>query len=540
MNVTYHTLDLSLVPSDKFVAVCRAYEGRQSAWNDDPEDVHLSYFITSQTDLRKTIITKEFASYLANIFPEYPIKTHSEEIVLSWYTDIDRMDNVRLLYVYVKNENLELNSDTYRYKLRQQNSYLAKFSLSTRWKIHLSTSYLLDNHSIRNSKIIENCSKEAHAKIETKINHHLRQGSLKACSVCDSIFNPKMNLHDELCITCSLEFSKCEHCNRWYNTRYCTRCYAQCEICQEWLRAENLYRVQSEYINHYLCLECRETRLRQECDLCGESFYAWDISNHIRRCGEWVIHSYSYKPLPTFYKHNQERIKRYFGLEIESECLEGDPEDVLSDINSELGKSPLKKWIYPKDDGSLNNGIEWVTHPMTRAFIEKEFIPQWREFSIQLTRTYNFRAHDTSTCGLHIHVSRDSCDLKTWAKFSAFWNTQPMIDKVCRRGSSHYCEKKYINSSDTGFLTHSSDRYEAVNFENNNTVEVRQFRGTLNPDTLLASVEFIDEVLHFIKPHSVSILRFNDMTTQFQDYIKTRGSNYPLISYLTAILARGQ
>ena len=70
------------------------------------------------------------------------------------------------------------------------------------------------------------------------------------------------------------------------------------------------------------------------------------------------IRDYSYKPEPIFYGEGA----RYFGVELEIDDggeLSGNAQSIMSAANQ---SSPL---IYCKHDGSLDDGFEIVTHPMT-------------------------------------------------------------------------------------------------------------------------------------------------------------------------------
>ncbi len=67
------------------------------------------------------------------------------------------------------------------------------------------------------------------------------------------------------------------------------------------------------------------------------------------------IHPYSFKPKPKF----QGEGKKFIGIELEyHHCGE-------SDSRADRIISSLAEVIYAKHDGSLNDGMEFVTHPCT-------------------------------------------------------------------------------------------------------------------------------------------------------------------------------
>lgn len=109
------------------------------------------------------------------------------------------------------------------------------------------------------------------------------------------------------------------------------------------------------------------------------------------------IHDYGYKLEPIFYGDS----KRYFGIELEIDGAGKDSDnadEILAIAN--MGDED----IYIKGDGSLDDGMEIVTHPMSLDY-HKNF--QWEEI-MKKAISLGYRSHQTSTCGLHIHVNRSS------------------------------------------------------------------------------------------------------------------------------------
>ena len=110
------------------------------------------------------------------------------------------------------------------------------------------------------------------------------------------------------------------------------------------------------------------------------------------------IHDYSYKPLPIFHAvDNDPDVDRFMfmGTELEvedRECHNG---------GAQIVEDALGNLVYCKHDGSLNNGFEIVTHPMTLAYVHQL---DW-SFTEKLIQT-GHRSWDTDTCGIHIHVDR--------------------------------------------------------------------------------------------------------------------------------------
>ncbi len=78
-----------------------------------------------------------------------------------------------------------------------------------------------------------------------------------------------------------------------------------------------------------------------------------------------------------------------------------------------------KTHIYCKHDGSLDDGFEIVTHPMTLEY-HRNSMP-W-DCMLNELRDMGYLSHKANTCGLHIHVNR-----------SAFGTTQTEQDACIAR-----------------------------------------------------------------------------------------------------------
>lgn len=107
-----------------------------------------------------------------------------------------------------------------------------------------------------------------------------------------------------------------------------------------------------------------------------------------------------FRPEPIFFGENP----RYFGVELEIDGAGKDDDNAkeLLEIANENAEH-----IYIKSDGSLDDGMEIVTHLMSLNY-HKNFC--WE--NIMKKAIYlGYRSHQTSTCGLHIHVNRKSLGL---------------------------------------------------------------------------------------------------------------------------------
>ena len=190
---------------------------------------------------------------------------------------------------------------------------------------------------------------------------------------------------------------------------------------------------------------------------------------------------------------------RFIGVELEVECGDESRSACASAVNDVVNKEG--RMMFFENDGSLSHGFEMITQPMS--------LPAHRElfkFLNQPGLTKGMRSHATSTCGLHVHVSRSGLTPLQIQKIVAFVNSPDnewFIRALARRYSTGYCnikEKKIGNGIHTSF-----DRYEAVNLTNSKTIEFRIFRGSLKYEAVIAAIEFCHAVIEFCRPAVTSV-----------------------------------
>jgi hypothetical protein len=269
----------------------------------------------------------------------------------------------------------------------------------------------------------------------------------------------------------------CDHCesyeykpdSRDFNgTRYCQCCYN-----------DNVY----------------------ECDDCAVVY--WHNDDHDCNDVGSLIHDYSYRPRPHFFGDG----KYHFGFELEVESRYDSRR-----VGAEYVIDKVGSHAYLKHDGSLSNGFEIVTHPHTLDEYQKKF--NWSCISGLSTRGY--RSWNTSTCGLHVHVSRTAFGnvtrtseiLKAQAHELRFikliYDNQRQIERLAGRSSS------YARFNDKGKLAarvkygQQDDRYEAVNSQNSETLEVRVFKGSLKPERILSAIELVHASVEYTRDLKVS------------------------------------
>ena len=223
---------------------------------------------------------------------------------------------------------------------------------------------------------------------------------------------------------------------------------------------------------------------------------------------------------------------RFIGVELEVECSDGARSECASKVNGVVNSDGRK--MFFETDGSLSYGFEMITQPMS--------LPAHRELFKFLQNsdvTRGMRSHGTSTCGLHVHVSKNRLSPLQIQKVVAFVNAPDnewFIRALARRYSTGYCnikEKKIGNGIHTSF-----DRYEAVNLTNPNTIEFRIFRGSLKYEAVVAAIEFCHAILEFCRPAVTSVNQLS--AGSFLTFCSTKmGDDTKILrSYVTSRLKR--
>jgi hypothetical protein len=181
------------------------------------------------------------------------------------------------------------------------------------------------------------------------------------------------------------------------------------------------------------------------------------------------------------------------------------------------------RYAMCEGDGSLEHGFEMVTgytgldtHAKQLEFFKSPF--------------RGAKSHDTRTCGLHVHICKSDASLLHCAKMVLFINesaNQKLVRAVARRDGASYSKilnkKASYNWLKDGkglpkanrIQRLNGDRYEALNFQNEKTIEFRIFKGTLKYESIMASLEFTYATWHFCKDTGT-----NDLTTEkFLEFI---------------------
>ena len=242
------------------------------------------------------------------------------------------------------------------------------------------------------------------------------------------------------------------------------------------------------------------------CDHCGETIWTTecvtdDNSFLCQSCFEDLedeIEDYSYKPTPIFYGDG----KRYFGVELEVD--DGGKDNDNAYRLKSIGNAQLET-IYIKSDGSLDDGFEIVSHPMTLNYHIEEM--NWKDIFREAV-SMGYRSHQTSTCGLHVHVNRNAFgDNQTEQEeiisrilffVEKHWNELFMFSRRSSYNMSRWSARFGFEKTGKQILEKAKSgcngRYVAVNLNNYHTIEFRLFRGTLKYNTFIATLQMVNHI----------------------------------------------
>lgn len=328
----------------------------------------------------------------------------------------------------------------------------------------------------------------------------------------------------------------CESCTE-YNANYC-------ESCCEWTTEGSAY---IRDMQEYWCISCVDNNA-EYCESC-DNYY----TNGCDDCmDERIIHDYSYRPDAIF--HSTDKNERlFFGLEIEVEVKSN------FDLSSRYAQEHLEpqELAYLKSDGSLDHGYEIVTHPMSHAFFKHEADELWN--TLEFLRTspiVGVKAWDTRTCGLHIHISRTGFSggahmhrflnlvYSNQTLYEALagrksdrWATFDDIKQVSyeRDGEGNIIEDEYgypnrvhyRNFKGKIFDGRHSNRYSAINTQNRETLEMRIFRGTVNPNTIKAQLDLAHASVEYTRNLTAKDILAGALNAHvFLDYVQANYETY--------------
>lgn len=312
--------------------------------------------------------------------------------------------------------------------------------------------------------------------------------------------------------------------------------YFGCDCCESQTHYDN----SGWFDGTRYCANCIDNNV-YNCNDCGIA--CWDGGDHY--CeeddddDESLIHNYSYRPTPFFFGEG----RYHFGFELEVESRGNGRYD-----GAQIAQNTLGGHAYLKEDGSLSDGFEIVSHPHTLEKYHTDF--NWDVLT--KLQSHGYRSWNTRTCGLHVHVSRtafgdgrDPWSFRTSAStrseiilkkqshelrfMKLVYDNQRQVERIAGRSNNNYA-----TFQDKGNLVRKvklglqeSGRYSAINTENDDTIEVRVFKGSLRKERVLSALEFVHAAVEYTRDIKVSSKNHALSWLKFTGYVSANAELYP-------------
>ena len=341
-----------------------------------------------------------------------------------------------------------------------------------------------------------------------------------------------------VCRDCYDTFSECNECGRNIDTDNDT----------DYICTDYGYVCERDARNHYrYCDSCEEYRRNDDdCEHddedddreydCQEEQEDYAVNSQ--------LNGYNFKPTKKYFWKVVNGVPTvntvaddslFFGIEIETQStldsIRSGVQCFHDNVSNTVG--------YVKRDGSVSDGMEINTHPMTLDYIYEEFFSDTLEQLVSL----GWRAWKQPSCGIHVHLSKRAFASTTHkARFQLFImrNEQQMV-RFARRRSPSYA--KFSDEEESEFMDRAKgnpnyDRFCAVNWQPKETVELRIFRSTIKPSGVIGIVEMAHALFHFTK-QSTCRMMYDGLFTwdAFVEWVDTQEYKYlseRIARYVTA------
>ena len=249
--------------------------------------------------------------------------------------------------------------------------------------------------------------------------------------------------------------------------------------------------------------------------------------NKLRDYSDNVLNLLDAVVLPT---ENKATAQTY-GLEIECFSLPKAPINIKELIEEKY----LLGTAICKSDGSIgHNGIEIVTVPMSFEFIKNT------DYFFNFYKNVGgfLGSFSRNSTGVHIHIGRKFLTTLQQAKIVDFINNSMNFDYLIKIAGRDFVNDNSNSYARPLFKDHSikdvadyiksrssADKYNAVNINHRDTIEIRIFKGNVKPEVLYRYVEFTDALVNFVKNVSLETNQYY----KFLEFVESHKAVYPIL-----------
>ena len=181
-----------------------------------------------------------------------------------------------------------------------------------------------------------------------------------------------------------------------------------------------------------------------------------------------------------------------------------------------------------KSDGSIRNGFEIVTCPATLDIHLDIFKKFYDNIPPDLKIEKNV--------GMHVHISRKPLSQLTLGKMTEFLNraeNKLFIGFIAGRIDNAYARMDSGRNVTYAWRNkNGGDRYNALNLNNSNTVEVRLFATPMNYKEFASRLQFVQALVDYCMPaQSNESLKKQTHYEAFMSWLSNRKRMFPELSY---------
>jgi hypothetical protein len=215
------------------------------------------------------------------------------------------------------------------------------------------------------------------------------------------------------------------------------------------------------------------------------------------------------------------KIENFVGNPTDSIYLGVELEILYQDLNIESLYSYNKEGeiaLLKKDSSIEGQGFEIVTCAMSLDYQ----LTYWREIIEQ----FGSELTPHSSCGMHVHVSRQPLSQLQIGKILVFLNEPAndwYVNEIAGRAANDYCERKPKKIEDVNC---PQSRYEALNLTNDSTIEFRLFASTTCYYLIASRIEFCHALTKYCENAELTKLQWAD----FKEWVIQEDN--PLYSHL--------
>lgn len=314
------------------------------------------------------------------------------------------------------------------------------------------------------------------------------------------------------------ELERCDCCGSYTQLKTHTirgklkKNYTVCNMCKDAKECKHCGKLSNDSV----CVQCKMCYTENTCSECGR---VRDDSGNCRVCHYSKIYNYSFKPRKWFNTlDNDKTTDILFGFENEVSYKS-------SKSKMEAGLKILYSFYDPtvvvaKSDSTIEgNGYEIVSQPMSLAFFNQ----------LPLGGMFSEGIKGSATCGLHIHVGRGAflSDVHLYKVCNFLLENRDFSQYVAGRTFNNYC-KSFSGKSSSEIVRakkfRDTERHQAVNLQNRDTVEFRLFAGCTSEDQLRGRVEFLHALITYMRGTAIS--KAKDVGS-FIKYVTSNQKVYP-------------